>query len=414
MRKLGLSIFLLSAVLILLIRISWEKTNELSLKNGQEISIETILYTSPQAEGKFQRFTLHPSRLPRISVLTARYPQYNYGDKIRVSGKIRQRILHKNNRQTVLYSLLYPRIEPAQAQTNPLLMLAASFRKQVSTAFHFLLPETLSSLLLGIVFGIKEQMPNEFKLALQSGGVMHVIAASGMNVTMVAGAMMGILGRLLSRRLAISLSLLGIFFYAILSGLEASIVRASLMGGLVFTASLLGRQNTAVLTLFLTAYAMLFYNPGYLTDVGFQLSFLATLGILLIKPLLLFPEKWQSAWMEDLQTTLAAQIATFPVILATFGQFGLLSVLVNALVLWTIPPLMVLGALAAFASLLNTFFALPFLYLALPLLWFFVTVVTWFGGLNWNLQAASFTWPLITSYYLLLGAMILILRKKRL
>ena len=138
--------------------------------------------------------------------------------------------------------------------------------------FFQTLPSPSSSLLLGIIFGIKEQMPKDFTDNLRTSGVFHVIAASGMNVTLVAGFLSVFFAFFFKRQIAIGLSILGIIFYAILAGLEPSIIRASVMGILVFSAQILGRQTLAVNFLALTGFVMLFVDPSLIFDIGFQLS----------------------------------------------------------------------------------------------------------------------------------------------
>ena len=111
----------------------------------------------------------------------------------------------------------------------------------------------------------------------QTTGVFHVIAASGMNVSMLSGFLLAVLGRILRRQIALIVSIVAICFYAVLAGLEPSIVRASIMAGIAFTALLLGRQGTALWSLILTALLMLLFNPFLFRDIGFQLSFAAPL-----------------------------------------------------------------------------------------------------------------------------------------
>ena len=172
-----------------------------------------------------------------------------------------------------------------------------------------------------------------------------------MNVSLVAGGLVFIIGAVLSRRKTLSITLFCLTLYAALSGLEPSIVRASLMGSLLLIAGLVGRQYLGLWMLLLTGYGMLFVDPRLLFDVGFQLSFLATAGIVLIKPLLLIPlPQILSVVREDFSTTLSAQILTIPILLSTFGQFNLISILANVAILWMILPVMVLGGLGVIAS----------------------------------------------------------------
>lgn len=143
------------------------------------------------------------------------------------------------------------------------------------------------------------------------------------------------------------------------------------------------------------------YQPLFLFDVGFQLSFMATLGILFLKPLIPLPDNFVT---ESFTTTLAAQLGTLPILLGVFGQIGLLSVLVNALVLWTIPLLMIFGSIAAIIGLLFPFLGQLLLYPILPFLVYFQSVVSYFGQSNLVIHATNMPVEMWIGYYCLLAA----------
>ena len=378
---------------------------------GEVITIQTTLLTEPKLSGNQQVFTLYYQDRWRITVRIPRYPMFHYGDSFLVTGKVKIKSIESIGVEKTIYSMDYPEVKDLSKSSNYLVRFASFIRRNVAATFHQYLPPPADSLLLGIVFGINESMPEDFQDDLRTGGVLHVIAASGMNVSMVAGALFLILSSFLKRRQAVLISIVGIIFYAVLSGLQPSILRASLMGILVFSASLLGRQNTALVTLGITAYLMLFLRPVLLSDVGFQLSFFSTLGILMIKPLFSELEK-RGEFLADITTTISAQIATLPIMLMTFGQYGIVSILVNALVLWTIPPLMVLGSLAALSGLIFRPLAMPLLYLALPFLWFFARVVAFFGEYQLTLTVTIFPFALGIGYYIILCSLIWFLKRR--
>lgn len=406
-------IFLIS---ILALRFYLFSHDQHAFTNGEEVSFHARLTDMPNVDGRFQRFSLSPANRPVIFITTTRFPTYQYGDLLAVSGNVSV----KDSKGRQISSISYPKIRQVQ-DSNILYRVTAYIRYRILSLYQANLPPTSASLLTGIVFGIKSQMPKDFEDSLRTAGVMHVIAASGMNVSMVAGAVFATTAAVLNRRRAIILSLLAIIFYAILAGLEASIIRATLMAGIAFVAAYLGRQYYGFLALCLTAYIMLLFDPNYLIDVGFQLSFLATLGILYVAPLGLVPtkekgdrrSKWYQGALDDVAVTVAAQIATLPIMLSSFGQYGLLSIPVNAIVLWTIPPLMVLGSFAAILGFVLPILSVPFLYLSLPLLMYFEQIVSFAGKLNYNLTVQSFPWPLVVGYYCILVAVILFQRKKK-
>jgi competence protein ComEC len=154
---------------------------------------------------------------------------------------------------------------------------------------------------------------------------------------------------------------------------------------------------------------MLFLWPQFLTDVGFQLSFASTLGIMIIPSLF---KKWENALSGDFLTTISAQAATLPILLGSFGTYSVWSVVVNALVLWTVPILMILGGFAAIVSFIFAPISKLLLYLCLPFLVYFQSIVSFFAGLKGSLTVQNLPWQLTVAYYLLLISGLVFVFKK--
>lgn len=370
--------------------------------NGQELSFEATLISQPQTFGSRQVFTASYKN-QKIRITTSRFPELNYGNFVRILGKI-------SNKEDRLL-IYFPKIEILKDKSffGESLKVTNNLRQKLISLFSQTLPSPSSSLLMGIIFGIKEQMPKDFSDNLKTTGVFHVIAASGMNVTLIGGFISTFFAFFLRRQIAIILSILGIMFYAVLAGLEASIIRASIMGIIVFSAQIMGRQALAVNGLFLAGFAMLFIDPGLISDIGFQLSFTATLGILYIKPLLQKKEGIGS----NILTTIAAQLATLPILLANFGIYSIYSILVNGLVLWTVSILMAVGGIGALISLIFIPLGKLIIYFCYPLLLYFESIVNIFGKMGGVIIIQTLSWQFIVGYYCLLFSLILILRKKK-
>lgn len=398
--------FICFLIIALLLRFIFFFQNKTTYHDGESLAFNTTLLSQPQTVGRYQRITANVNQ-QKIFITTSNFPQYNYGQELLISGKIK--ISSQNNLLTMSFPKIQIQKDNSVFSMTPILAVTSFIRQNVISVFQRTLPPTYSSLILGIVFGIKDQMPKAFMDQLKLSGVLHVIAASGMNVTMVAGFLSGIFVLFLRRQIALVLSVLGIFFYAVLAGLEPSIIRASIMGALVFSSQIIGRQSLAVYGLFLSAFLMLFVSPMLLFDVGFQLSFLATAGLLFIKPLF----KSKSAKWEDLSTTFVAQTATLPILLTNFGTYSLWSIAVNALVLWTIPILMILGGAGAIFGLIFLPLGQVFLFLSFPFLMFFEKIVSFFAGFGGIVQLSNLSWPFVLGYYLLLAGIVIWLRKRR-
>lgn len=373
--------------------------NKLHYTNGHKVSMIITLLVQPVIRGNTQQFSIFLESNQRATVVFPLLPQVNYGDTVRIIGIVNERVLENKRTATTIYM---PQIEAVKNNSNIILALASFIRQKLTGIFHRALPSPASNLLLGIVFGIKEDMPKDFYASLRATGVLHVIAASGMNVTMIGGFLSSVFGLLFRRQAALILAIISILFYSLLSGLEPSIARAAIMGSLAFGAQIFGRQYFALYVLLLSGYGMVLYEPSLLFDIGFQLSFSATLGLIMLKPM--FGQS--KLLIEDVQTTISAQIATLPILLSNFGAYSLVSIVVNGLVLWTIPPLMVIGGFGVVISMVSELLGRMVLYFSIPFLWYFTYVVNLFGGVGWGISLNWFPWQWVVSYYLLLGAII--------
>lgn len=401
-------VFIIASVL-LLVRFSLFYHNQPHFTDGQYLDFETTLFSEPQVFGNYQLLSANLRTTNKIYIKTTLFPKFHYQDTVRVSGNLKVKTLE--NKRTVM-TIYFPKIESVKKDKNLFLSLINSIRQNVILLFSKTLPQPSSSLLLGIVFGIKESMPKDFADNLRTSGVLHVVAASGMNISMVGAFASSIFAFFLRRQIALVVSILVIIFYAFLSGLEPSIIRASIMGILVYTAQILGRQGLATYGLFLAGFTMLYLNPLLIFDIGFQLSFLATFGLLYLRPIFNSNRTIQkvikiSILGQGILTTIVAQAATLPILLSNFGTYSIWSIVANGLVLWTILPLMAIGGLAATAGVILEPVGRAILYLSIPLLLYFQKMVEIFGGFNPIISFNQFPWELAVGYYLLLLSLII-------
>ncbi|MBI4999738.1 ComEC/Rec2 family competence protein [Candidatus Gottesmanbacteria bacterium] len=241
-----------------------------------------------------------------------------------------------------------------------------------------LLPEPQASLLNGILWGEKARMPKDFYEALRRTGTLHVVALSGMNITILVN-LLGKITLFLGRKKSILTSLLLIVVFIWFVGAPPSVIRAGIMGTLSLLAVWFGRRDWSLLSLVLAAGTMLMVNFSWLTNIGFQLSFLATLGIILFGGVIprekgaIGEIKYQ--FKTDLRTTLAAQIFTLPVILYNFKQLSLIAPLTNVAVLWIVQPIMVLGFILSLLAIIYTPLAVPVAWIIWVPLTYFIEVV---------------------------------------
>lgn len=265
---------------------------------------------------------------------------------------------------------------------NPLLRALYAFKARALQTVYRLWPDPEASLLAGILLGVETGIPAPVADAFRATGTSHVIAISGFNITLVAGFLISIFGRLFGRDWGSLLTALGIVLYTLLVGADAAVLRAAIMGCLALLARQSGRSQDALNTLGVTAAIMTMLNPYTPWDIGFQLSFGATLGLILYaQPMTDAFERFVSAhWgktaaeritppVADLVLlTFAAQLTTLPVTMYHFQRISLSALLVNPLILPAQPPVMTLGALALAAGMLFE----PLGKLLAPLVWAFI------------------------------------------
>jgi competence protein ComEC len=329
---------------------------------------------------------------------------WHYGDVVRVRG-------HLNNppsgedfsyRDYLARQGIYAYMPDAEATRlpftggNAFLRQVYDFKDKAIAHIYQIFPDPEASLLAGILLGDDNGMPASLQEAYKNTGTAHIIAISGFNIAIIAGLFVGLFSRLLGRRKGAIAAVLGILLYTVLVGATASVVRAAIMGGLAIFARQMGRRQNGLNTLSFTAAVMAVVNPQVLWDVGFQLSFAATLGLILYaQPFedwavrlishIISPEKAKKVAgpiSAYLLFTLAAQLTTFPIMAYQFGRVSLISVLANPVILPVQPAVMVLGGVA----LLLSFIYLPLGKLAGWLAWPFAAytnrAVGFFSGFS--------------------------------
>lgn len=296
---------------------------------------------------------------------------------------------------------------PGQTLIQPSLVRETTIFTQakdhIRHVYSFYLGGEENNLLMGIVFGQKPDYESNKLFA--TTGVLHVVAASGMNVTMLTSFVLVGLLLFLRRQYALFITAGIVILYTAMADFQPSIIRAAIMALFALGAGVVGRQNTSLLALFLAGFLMIFWSPEVMTSIGFILSFAATLGIIMLDPI--FKRTiLKSDSFEDFRTTFSAQIATTPILLFFFGTYSPISIVSNMLVLWTIPPLMILGGIGALLGFISPILAAPFILLSLPLLSYFLNVINFLNRFAVQIELEYISWTLIAGYYLVLAGVI--------
>jgi competence protein ComEC len=225
---------------------------------------------------------------------------------------------------------------------NPVLAASIRVRQWADGVFRRLIPSPREyAITTGLVLGIRSVLDNEIKSAYSSAGAMHVLAVSGGHVIIVFQIITLALGRVKKRRygnwLFATIALTLLWFYAFVTGLSASVMRAVIMYTFVIIAKAISRDTNLYNTLGASAFILLCWDPYLIMDVGFQLSYAAVLGIVYLVPLLerwfTFSNRWaKEAWQISC-VSLASQIAIFPLGLFYFHQFPVYFLVANLFII---------------------------------------------------------------------------------
>ncbi len=216
------------------------------------------------------------------------------------------------------------------------------------------LPEPAAALLLGIAFGIHQPLSADVRAPLQNAGLIHVVVVSGLKIVLIIGLLSAV-ARVLewSRRRTLLIAVPVIAGYVLISGAGPAAIRSALMAGAAMLAASRRKANRPRAMLALVASLMLGLSPALAEDPGFQLSFLGTAGILLLATPIAARLPGPRLFVEPFALTVAAQVATLPIMAGTFGVIALGGPVANALVLPLLPAMIVAGGLGATLSALH-------------------------------------------------------------
>ena len=337
-----------------------------------------------------------------LQVRLSRAVGWQYGDRLQVRGHLETppEFEDFSYREYLAQQGIYSYMGDGIAQRisggrgNPLLRWIYAYKAHALEIVYRLWPDPEASLLSGILLGDESGIPEDVDQAFRDTGTSHIIVISGFNITIIAALLVGLFSRMFGsgefgvRRAAV-FALLGIAIYTILVGADAAVVRAAIMGSLALFATLVGRRQVGLNTLAIVAAAMAAFNPQVLWNIGFQLSFAATMGLVLYADRLKeaferlasrfvtleIAQQWSLAVGEYLLYTLAAQVMVLPVIIYHFQRVSLSSLLANPLILPVQPPLMMLGGLALLAGTIYFPLGQLLAWIAWPLVAYTIRVV---------------------------------------
>ncbi|MBI5351420.1 MAG: ComEC/Rec2 family competence protein [Chloroflexi bacterium] len=329
--------------------------------------------------------------LPVSGILLVRVPQnqtYEYGQRVRVRGNLKTPPENEefSYRDYLARDGVYSYMSNAEVTLLPgndgnvVKRAVYKLKDRMLQNTYRLFNDPEASLLAGILLGVDTGLTTDLQNAFKNTGTAHIIAISGFNIAIIAGIFFSMFKNMFGERLGAVFAILAIAFYTFLVGADAAVVRAALMGSISLLARQLGRRNAGLNALAVVALIMAIINPLVLWDVGFQLSFFATLGLILYaEPFSNFTGSLISKITKTANSTLtkiindnviltfAAQLTTIPIMAYHFKRISLISFVANPFILFVQPAVMVIGGLAVFVSLifqplgqLIAWFAWPF------------------------------------------------------
>jgi len=433
--------------LVLIVLIVWRyQVLELEIKNDElrrynDLEEEIILIgrvvKEPDVRETNTKLTIE-ARLPdgnqvssKILVTVSRYPEYKYGDELKIIGKLQTPVVFEDFnykdylKKDGIYSVIYyPKVELLKTKvirgpTSGIYAKILDFKDKLRQSIYRSLSPPQSSILGAMLLGDKSRMSLELKEKLNIAGVRHVTAVSGMHVLILSTILMSfLLGLGFWKGQAFYISIIIIFLFILMTGFQASGVRAGIMGGLFLLGQKIGRRSVSSRAVVITAGIMLVINPLLLFyDVGFQLSFLAVLGIIYLSPIFkrwlrFVPEVKFFNFRSILIMTFSAYIFTLPILIYNFGRVSLAGPLTNILILPFIYWIMIFGFIFGIIGIFWQSLAWILSWPAWFLLTYLVKIVDIFSK-SWAAKTIdNVHWLWLVIVYLVLGSFVWYLNRR--
>lgn len=341
---------------------------------GERVTLMGEIVDEPDVRETNQKLTVISSGV-KILVSTDRYPEYSHGDEISITGELQEPenfltdqgkefdYISYLNKDDIVYTVPFARVTLLSSGHGSWVRSKLfALKGRIVENYRRLLPEPEASLVSGIVLGARRGIPATVRDDFITTSTIHVVALSGFNVSILATVVMKILRVFFSQSTSIFFGGLTIIFFVLMTGAQSTAIRAGIMALVGLLARATGRTYDASRALFLAGFGMIAVSPKLLAfDVSFQLSFLATLGLIYVTPILEGKFRWIRFKLlrETVSTTLGAQIAVLPLILYKMGILSIIGVPINIIIAPLIPLIMFLGLALSVGSLISLTLMLP-------------------------------------------------------
>lgn len=359
------------------------------------VTLTGVVVSEPAYSSRTQQLHVQ-TETDKVLVSTDRFQPIVYGDVLTVTGVIEQpaAFITELGREFdypgylkargIEYRMAFAEVTMSdETAGNSVVAILLTLKRAFMQSLERFIPDPASGLGEGLLLGVKSALGDEIESDFRRTGIVHIVVLSGYNVMLVVSFIIFCLSYFLSRTWRVVFAVVAIVLFALIVGLSATVVRASVMASLVLFAELLGRRYNVLRALMFAGVVMLAINPHLLLyDVGFQLSFMATLGLVLILPD--FETVLVSGGIlgikEFLLSTTATQIAVLPLLMYHIGEVSVIAVLVNALILPVVPIAMLLTFLTGVLGTLVVYAGVACGYVATWSLQYILVVAHWFAN----------------------------------
>ncbi len=370
-------------------------TPELDVQVYETIDVEGVVFREPEIRPNSLHVHIQTDQ-SRLLLIVDRHTDVFYGDTVAATGRLQvpEPFAAELGRmfpydgflaaRGITHTMFYPDIEIVDTGGGNIILRALLLNKAAFIErIEAIIPEPQVGLAEGLLLGVKRAMSDDTLAAFRTTGIIHIVVLSGFNVMLVVAFVRYVFGIVLPLRPRLIASFIAVVAFALTVGLTATVVRASIMASLLLLAQYLGRTYEAIRGLFVAGAVMIAFNPYLLVyDIGFQLSFVATLGLILVAPhmeIMFATVPAKVGARGYFVATIATQIAVTPLLLYQVGEFSTVSPIVNILILPMVPVAMILTFATGMVSLVLPGLAEIIGFTAYLSLWYILIIAEWFA-----------------------------------
>src|SRR3989338_1417217 len=348
-----------------------------------------VVITEPEQKENTTRFVMLADNGEKVLISTDLYSKVSYGDKVKIEGKFSKPGIIEDfdyaaylSKDNIYFVMNFAEVEIISASAswrngNVAKRNLLSLKQSIVNKMRSIFAEPESSLLAGLILAGESALAKDVLEEFRRAGIIHIVVLSGYNITIIADFLKKIFGN--------AGSIVGILLFVLMIGGEATVVRAAIMVLVVIMAKSFHRPYSAPRALLSAGFLMVFHNPKILVfDASFQLSFLATCGLIYVVPKVAKHLEWITERFkarEIIATTIGTQITVLPFLIYLTREISIVSLPANILVLFFIPYVMFAGFFATLIAYISPILALPLTYLAHLILSWILFVGYFLGSL---------------------------------